>query len=54
MVPHIVQRMVVETPLFMVVIMESLIARRIWAETWVFMACVMESCAQRETTYPMT
>jgi hypothetical protein len=53
-VPHIVQRMVVEIPLFMVVIMESFTARRIWAETWVFMASIMESCAQRETTYPMT
>ena len=46
--------MVVEIPLFMVVIMESFTARRIWAETWVFMASIMESCAQRETTYPMT
>jgi len=46
--------MVVETPLFMVVIMESLIARRIWAETWVFMASIIESCTQGETTYPMT
>jgi hypothetical protein len=44
-VPHIVRRMVAETPLFMVVIMESFTARRIWAETWVFMASIMESCA---------
>jgi hypothetical protein len=31
LVPYIVQRMVVEIPLFMVVVMESLTVRRIWA-----------------------
>jgi hypothetical protein len=46
--------MVVETPLFMVVITESLTVRRTWAKTWVFMASIMESCTSGETTYPMT
>jgi hypothetical protein len=27
-----------------VVIMESLMVRRIWAKTWVFTASIMESC----------
>ncbi|MCX6841009.1 MAG: hypothetical protein NTX53_01815 [candidate division WOR-3 bacterium] len=54
MVPCIVQRMVVETPLFMVVIMASFTVRRIRAWTWVFMVSIMESCTSGETIYPMT
>jgi hypothetical protein len=46
--------MVVETPLFMVVIMESFTVRHTWAKTRVFMALVMESCTSGVTTYPMT
>jgi hypothetical protein len=37
----IVQRVVIETWLFMVFIMEWLMVRRTWVEMWAFMASIM-------------